>query len=173
MDVFDIERIPTHSGSIRVFGCKKGAYPISERMTSLLKEEEEFGLSRQETYEKFAARVDAHIKSFKKLLTDIKAKGHTIAGLTFPARANTLLGATDIGSETIDYITEFSTIKIGKYSPGSHIKVVDQEILFGDDAPDYGVLLSWHIADEIIPRFRAKGFKGKIIVPLPEPRILD
>ena len=173
MDVFDIERIPTHNGSIRVFGCKRGAYPISEKMTSLLKEEEEFGLYRQEAFEQFATKVDAHIKSFNKMLTDIKAKGHTIAGLTFPARAVTLLGATNIGPETIDYITELSTIKIGKYTPGSHIKVVDQEILFGDNAPDYGVLLSWHIADEIIPRFRAKGFKGKIIIPLPDPKILD
>lgn len=107
------------------------------------------------------------------MLEDIRAKGKTIAGLTFPARAVTLLNSGGIGPETICYITEMSHLKIGKFSPGTHIKVVDQKILFGEDAPDYGLLLSWHIRDELIPRFKQKGFRGKFIIPLPTPHLLS
>jgi hypothetical protein len=172
MDVFHIERIPTHSGSIRVFACKNGSYPISNSVTALLEEEKMSGLYEPHTYEKFADRVRAHQETFKDMLQGICANGKTIAGLTFPARAVTLLNSCGIGPETICYITEMSHLKIGKFSPGTHIKVVDQNILFGENAPDYGLLLSWHISDELIPRFRDKGFKGKFITPLPIPKVI-
>ncbi len=173
MDVFNIERIPTHSGSIRVFACKKGSYPVSDSVTALLNEEEAFGLYELNTYSEFTKKVRAHQKSFRDMLQDIRVKGKTVAGLTFPARAVTLLNSCGIGPETICYITEMSHLKIGRFSPGTHIKVVDQKVLFGEDAPDYGLLLSWHISNEIIPRFREKGFKGKFIIPLPVPMVIS
>lgn len=173
MDVFDIERIPTHSGSIRVFVCKKGAYPVSNSVTALLKKEESSGLYNVDTYGKFAMNVRNHQKNFRDMLQNISIKGETIAGLTFPARAVTLLNSCNIGPETICYITEMSHLKIGKFSPGTHIKVVDQQILFGEDAPDYGLVLSWHIREELIPRFKQKGFRGKFIIPLPTPKIIS
>ena len=173
MDVFDIERIPTHSGSIRVFACKKGAYPISDTIATLLKKETEFGLRELKTYNRFASIVGTHQKNFKGVLEGIRARGKTIAGLTFPARAVTLLGSCKIGPETLCYITEMSHLKIGKVSPGTHIPVVDQSVLFGSSAPDYGLLLSWHIRDELVPRFRGKGFKGKFIIPLPVPTVIS
>lgn len=173
MDVFDVEHIPTHSGSIRVFACKRGSYPINDSVRSLLKEEEEFGLNNLGTYKEFSKKVKSHKEQFVKMLSDIRKEGKTIMGLTFPARAVTLLKTCNIGPETIDAITELSTLKIGKFSPGTHIKVVDQKVLFGDNAPDYGLLLSWHIRNEIIPRFREKGFKGKFIIPLPAPVVID
>ncbi len=173
MDIFHVERIPAHGGSIRVFACKNGAYQISDSATALLKEEKEFGLLELSTYEEFAEKVKAHQKSLVKMLQSIRAKGKTIAGLTFPARAETLLTSCGIGPETICYVTEWSDIKIGKFTPGTHIKVVDQKVLFGDEAPDYGLMLSWHIQEELIPRFREKGFKGKFIIPLPVPAIVS
>lgn len=173
MEVFDVERIRTHSGSIRVFAGKKGAHPVSANVKNLLAEEEKAGLHKAETYHAFGKKVEEHRDAFTKLLKDLKTQGRTIAGLTFPARAVTLLNYCGIGPETLSCITEGSPIKIGRYSPGTHIKVVDQNVLFGPDAPEYGVLLSWHIEKEIIPKFRAKGFKGKFIIPLPEPRILN
>lgn len=173
MEVFDVERIRTHSGSIRVFAGHKGAHPVSENVKSLLAEEDKAGLHKAETYQAFGKKVEAHKEAFTKLLKDLKAQGHSIAGLTFPARAVTLLNYCGIGPETLSYITEGSPIKIGRYSPGTHIKCVDQDVLFGAEAPEYGVLLSWHIEKEIVPKFRAKGFKGKFIIPLPEPRVLN
>lgn len=167
MDVFAVERIPTHSGSLRVFACKGGTYPISDSVAALLNEEMTFGLHSLNTYREFAQQVKAHQINFKALLQDIRAGGKTIAGLTFPARAVTLLNSCGIGPEILCYITEMSSIKIGKFSPGTHIPVIDQSVLFSENAPDYGLLLSWHIRDELIPRFRARGFKGKFIIPLP------
>ena len=172
MDVFDVERIPTHSGSIRVFASRKGAYPISKSVGDLLKAEKEFGLSKEETYVEFAKKVEQHRKIFVDFLRGLRAKGQRIAGLTFPARAVTLLNYCGIGPETLECITEQSRIKIGRFSPGTHIKVVDQSMLFGAEAPEYGLLLSWHIQKEIIPKFRTKGFKGKFIIPLPTPTVL-
>lgn len=173
MDIFDVERLPTHSGSIRVFACKKGAYPISESVTNLLEEEFKFGLFKPETYQEFKRKVLEHQQSFKRMLNGIVAEGKTIAGLTFPARAVTLLNSCNIGPETLCYITELSSIKIGRFSPGTHIKVVDQSVLFGENQPDFGLILSWHIQEELVPLLRKKGFRGKFIVPLPSPRILS
>ena len=173
MDIFDVERLPTHSGSIRVYACKKGSHPISESVSSLLREEEDFGLSKLDTYAGFESKVVEHRQSLLDLLRGIRAKGQSIVGLTFPARAVTLLNYCQIGPEILDCITELSDIKIGRFSPGTHIRVVDQAVLFGDDQPDYGLLLSWHIQDEIIPKFKELGFKGKFIVPLPTPTIID
>lgn len=173
MDVFDVTRISTHSGSIRVYACKKGAYPISKAVTDLLKAEEDFGLSKTDTYKKFASQVEAHKRSFVGFLRSMQAKGNRIAGLTFPARAVTLLNYCGIGPEMLECITELSTLKIGRFTPGTHIKVVDQAMLFNERAPEYGLLLSWHIKDEIIPRFKAKGFRGKFIIPLPTPTVVS
>jgi len=172
MEVFDVVRIPTHSGSIRVFAGKKGAHPVAQIVGELLKAEVDAGLAKKETYLDFAKKVHEHRKIFVDFLKAIRAKGQRIAGLTFPARAVTLLNFCGIGPETIECITEMSTLKIGRYSPGTHIKVVDQDMLFRDGAPEYGLLLSWHIQKEIIPRFKAKGFKGKFIIPLPTPTIV-
>lgn len=172
MDVFDVQRIPTHSGSIRVFACRKGAIPIAKTIGELLQIEEEYGLSKVETYQEFAKKVAQHKNVFVAFLKDLRAKGQRIAGLTFPARAVTLLNYCGIGPETLECITEQSHLKIGRYSPGTHIKVVDQSMLFTDGAPEYGLLLSWHIKNEIIPKFKSKGFKGKFIIPLPVPTIV-
>ena len=172
MEVFDVVRIPTHSGSIRVFAGRKGARPVSPSVAKALQGEKEAGLENPETYHAFGKRVALHKTKFVSFLQDLKKQGKRLVGLTFPARAVTLLNFCGIGPETLDCITELSTIKIGRWSPGTHIKVVDQKMLFEAGAPDYGVLLSWHIKDEIVPRFRQKGFKGGIIIPLPEPHVV-
>jgi len=172
MEIFDAERISTHSGSIRVFACRKGAYPISSSVSVLLEEESKGGLSSFATYEEFARKAEEHKKVLTRLLSTIKAQGNRIVGLTYPARALTLMQYCGIDQQFLDYITEKSPLKIGKYSPGTHIRILDESVLFSDQ-PDYGLLLSWHLADEIIPKFKANGFKGKFIIPLPVPRIVN
>ncbi len=172
MEIFDVERISTHGGSIRSFAGKKGKYGVQDSVRDLLQTEEDYGLNDYKTYKTFAERVANHITKFPKMLHNLHSQGKTIMGLTGSARAVTLLNACNIGPETLDAMTELSPSKIGKVSPGTHIPVVDQTVLFGENQPDYGLLLSWHIADEIIPRFRQNGFKGKFIVPLPEPYII-
>lgn len=173
LEVFDVKRISTHSGSLRVFTARRGAYPVAGSVAALLAEETAAGLDSAATYWAFAGRVRTHQRNFRSLLAGLRAAGKTIAGLTFPARAVTLLNSNAIGPETLCYITEMSRRKIGKFSPGTHIPVVDQDILFGEQAPDYGLLLSWHLQDELVPRFRVKGFAGQFIVPLPTVQVLN
>jgi hypothetical protein len=172
MEVFDVERIPTHSGSIRVFACRKGTYPISASVGEMLELESRSGLSSFATYENFARRAQKHKVALTSMLSTLKQEGNRIVGLTYPARALTLMQYCGIDQQFLDYITEKSPLKVGKYAPATHIKIVDESVLFKDQ-PDYALMLSWHLADEIVAKMKANGYKGKFIIPLPEPRIVD
>lgn len=171
MQVFDVEPVPTHGGSIRVYACKVGAYRMSDAVGAMLAAEERAGLASFATYRDFAKKVEAHRTELNALLSRIKGEGKRICGITYPARAITLLTYCGIGPEVLDYVTEKSPIKIGKYTPGTHIKIVDEARLF-EDQPDYGLLLSWHLTEELVSKFRARGFRGMLIVPLPEPAVV-
>ena len=169
MDVFDAERISTHGGSIRVYACKRGAYKKSENINKLLWEEEKAGLSNKQTYKEFQKKVLQHKMKIQEMLMSIKKEGKRIAGIGAPAKGNTLLNYCNI---PLDYIVEKSTLKIGLYTPGRHIKVVDEKLLY-EEQPEYAFLLSWNIADELIPKLKKLGYKGKIIVPMPYPHIVE
>ena len=84
-----------------------------------------------------------------------------------------LINYAGLDDAILDCVLEIAgSYKIGKYIPGTLIPVLDESKLF-DDQPEYALLLSWHIADELIPKLRSRGFRGKFIVPLPEPRIVE
>jgi hypothetical protein len=126
--------------------------------------------------------TDAKLKAFRTgvvnskialyaLLKDIKAKGQRVFGVGAPSRASTLINYVGLDDGILDCVLEIKgSYKIGKYIPGTTIPVVDEERLFTDQ-PEYAMLLSWHIADELIPKLAARGYTGKFIIPLPEPRI--
>lgn len=172
MDIFDAEIITTHGGSIRTYACRKGAFPISDNVGKILKEEEEFGLHSKELFDGFGKKVEKNRKALRKILFDFKSQGKRIVGIGAPAKGNTLLNFCKIGNETLDCLLERESLKLGMYSPGTHIKIVKEDILFGDDPPDCALLLSWNLKDIIIPKIRNKGFKGGIIIPVPEPHVL-
>ncbi len=171
MEVFDCERISSHGGSIRVFASLKGKFAKSENVKDIIEYENKLKLSEIETYQKFAKKIYENKNKLISLLTKIKDDGHNIVGISAPARSSTILNFCNINSENLEYIAEKSHLKIGKFTPGSHIQVVDDKQLVIDQ-PDFALLLSWHLSDSIIPKIRNDGFKGKIIVPLPEPIII-
>ena len=106
------------------------------------------------------------------LLREVKEKGARIAGISAPSRASTLINYVGLDEGIIDYVCEIpGSLKIGKFMPGTRIPVVEETKLFADQ-PDSAVILSWHIADELAPKLRAKGFRGRLITPLPFPRTL-
>jgi hypothetical protein len=106
------------------------------------------------------------------MLRDLKEKGARIAGISAPSRASTLVNYVGLDEGIIDYVCEIpGSLKIGKCMPGTTIPVVDETKLFADQ-PDCAVIFSWHIADELAPKLRAKGFRGQLITPLPVPRVL-
>jgi len=171
MEVFDCERISSHGGSIRVYVALKERFTKSENVQKILEHEERLKLSSIETYQEFARKIHDNKTKLISLLSKIKADGHKIVGISAPARSNTILNFCNINSGNLEYIAEKSVLKIGKFTPGSHIPVVDDKQLVSDQ-PDFALLLSWHLSDSIIPKIRNDGFKGKIIIPLPEPKII-
>ncbi len=105
-------------------------------------------------------------------MTTLKQKGNIIVGVGAPAKGMTLLNYCKIDNNILDYITEKSTLKIGKFTPGMHIPIVSEDKLL-DDKPDYGLILAWNFAEEIIKNnqeYRDKG--GKFIIPIPKPKII-
>jgi hypothetical protein len=106
------------------------------------------------------------------MLRDLKEKGARIAGISAPSRASTMVNYVGLDEGLIDYVVEIAgSLKIGKCMPGTGIPVVDEARLF-EDQPDAALIFSWHIADELAPKLRAKGFRGQLITPLPVPRSL-
>ena len=106
------------------------------------------------------------------MLRDLKEKGARVAGISAPSRASTLVNYVGLDEGLIDYVCEIAgSLKIGKYMPGTQIPVVDEAKLYSDQ-PQCAVIFSWHIADELAPKLKAKGFRGQLITPLPVPRVL-
>ena len=172
LSVVDAERINAAGGSIRVY-AKKGKLPSSKRVKDLIKEEEKAGLYNEKTLENFARKIYSAKNDLLALLLKCKKDGAHIVGLTSSARSNTLLGFSKINETILDYACEKKgSPKIGLYTPGTHIPVVDETRLL-DDQPDFALVLSWHIGEELIKKTKSAGYKGKFIIPLPVPYIVN
>lgn len=173
LEIVRVKRIPTHGGSIRVYAARPGAYPVDGSVQEALAAEKRFGLLGDEAFAEFRRRVTNSKLEIMSLLKGLKEKGKRIVGIGAPSRASTLVNYLAIDDGILDAVLEVpGSYKVGKYMPGTLIPVVDEGMLFTAQ-PDYALLLSWHIADELIPKLRAKGFKGGFIVPLPTARIVD
>jgi hypothetical protein len=171
LEIFHVKAIPSHGGSIRVYAAKKGKYPKKDSVEKFLKDEK-MKLSDQSGLESFRKEVVISKMALHALLLDMKKKGNKIYGIGAPSRASTLINYVGLDEGIIDSVLEIKgSYKIGKYIPGTLIPVEDEAKLFTDQ-PEYAVLFSWHIADELAPKLKAKGFKGDFIVPLPQPRII-
>ncbi len=171
--VVDAERIPNHGGSIRVYAVKGTEGKPSERMQALIKQEEAYGLYDSTLYATFAQRVRQSKWKLMHLLSDLKLKGHRIVGIGSPGRSSTVMNYCGIGPDYLDYTAEQATsLKVGLFTPGTHVPVVDEKRLF-EDQPDYALVLAWHLGETIPRKLRSKGLRSKFIMPLPDPVILD
>ncbi len=172
MSVVDAERISAAGGSIRVF-MKIGKHKVSARVSELLKEEERLGLYSTKALCEFGVRVIMAKNNLLSLLLEIKKAGATIAGISSAARSNTLLGFTKINTHLVSYAGEkHGSPKIGLYTPGTHIPVYNEKKIF-EEQPEYALVLSWHIGEELMKIYRKLGYKGKFIMPLPKPRVIE
>jgi hypothetical protein len=171
LEIFHVKRIPTHGGSIRVYAARAGSHEVKDSVTEVLAMEKGRG-SMQSQLADFRAAVISSKLELTSLIRDIKKNGERIYGISAPSRASTLVNYTGIDSDMLDCVLEIKgSKKIGKYMPGTLIPVIEETRLF-EDQPEYALMLAWHIADELAPKLRELGFKGKFIVPLPEPRVI-
>ena len=169
LEIIDVKEIPTHGGSIRVYAARKGFYKISPNVKRQFKKERKYLNLR--SFDKFRNNVvKSKIKLFD-IIKKIKDKNKSIYGVGAPSRASTLINYLGLDQDIIDCVLEINgSYKIGNYIPGTKIPILNENILTKKQ-PDYLILFSWHIKNELKKNLKKKGFKGKFIIPLPVPRI--
>jgi len=171
LELFDIEQNDIHGGSFRGFVARKGTWPVTPEIARLIALEESEGVYDRARLDRFAQAVRRNKQDLVGLLQSLKQQGKRIAGVSAPAKGMTLLNYCRIDGDTLDFVTEKSQLKIGRYTPGAHIPVVADAALL-ETQPDYALLLAWNFAEEImenLSEYRRRG--GKFILPIPAPRI--
>ncbi len=160
LQVLCAKKIPTHGGSIRVYAVRDGNYSIAVDSTL---SNEPTGIEMVAKLTRFANDV---VRSKLNLMANLDGLcSDSIVGISAPSRASTVINYCRLDDALIKYVCEIDgSLKLNKYMPGTNIPVVTEDALFNDQ-PDYAVLFSWHLADELIPKLKAKGYRGKFIMP--------
>ena len=149
LKIFDVEEIPTHGGSLRLFGCHvKNPKQISDRVKRLLALEYQFGLQSVSTYTEFQDRANRIKNDLLSFLIDQKNSGKTVVGYGAAAKGNTLINYAGIKPDLLPYVCDAAPSKQGKYLPGSHIPILHPNILF-ENPPDFVLILPWNLEMEI------------------------
>lgn len=173
MELIDIEPQSTHGGSMRYVIAHKGARPVSQNVKVQLEKEKKLGLDNPSTYDAFRKNCEQSRDNLKFLLHDIKRQGKRIVGYAATSKSTTVLNYCGIGADLLEYISDTTPIKQGKFSPGMHIPVRPYNE-FVKSYPDYAILLAWNHAEEIMSKekkFTEAG--GKWIVFVPEVKVLS
>ena len=171
LQVVDIDELPIHGGSMRLYLRREG--PPKPVVAAWLQRERDAGLFDRATYVAHADRVARIRDDLMAVLRDLKGQGKRLAGYGAPAKGSTLLNYYNIGPDLLDFLADRNPLKQGRYSPGTHIPVVSPDSI-ETEVPDYLLILAWNFADEIMEEqsaFRARG--GKFILPIPEARIVE
>ena len=169
--IFKVQKIKTHGGSIRVFATKSKKYKTEKSVKKILIEEKKY--LNNVFFSKFRKRVVQSKLDLYRLLSKLKKQNKIIYGVSAPSRATTLINFVGLDENIINCVLEVNgSKKIGKYIPGTKIPIYPESIL-NKKKPDYLIIFSWHIFDEIKKNLKKKGYKGKFIVPLPSPKILN
>jgi SAM-dependent methyltransferase len=173
MTVFDVEEIPTHGGSLRIYVGHDGANPVTDRTIALEQREQLAGLCGIERYLAFADEVKAEKRAILTQFIQWKDGGLKIAGYGAPAKGNTLLNYCGIGTDFIDFTVDRNPHKQGHFLPGSHIPVRAPEAIEAE-RPDLVVILPWNIKDEIMREMAfVRGWGGRFAARTPEFAVLE
>ena len=172
LTIFDVEELPTHGGSLRIYACHTGdaSKPIGQRVSNLSTREAEAGFTRLESYLAFTEKVKQTKRNLLEFLIAAKSAGKSIAGYGAPAKGNTLLNYCGIRSDLLDYTVDRSPHKQGHFLPGTHIPILHPDVI-KKTKPDYLLILPWNIKDEIMEQLAyICAWHGQFIVPIPEVR---
>ncbi|MDG2212325.1 MAG: class I SAM-dependent methyltransferase, partial [Verrucomicrobiota bacterium] len=172
MELVDVFSQKTHGGSMRYQLAHTGAFAVQESVIELLEQEKELGLNKAASFESLSKKVEKSRDDLVAMLSDLKLKGKKVAGYGATSKSTTVLNYCNIGPELIEYISDTTPIKQGKYTPGMHIPVKPYDT-FRSNPPDFAVLFAWNHAEEIMAKeqdFMKAG--GRWIVHVPEVGVL-
>ncbi len=174
IELFDVEEIPTHGGSLRIYGkhVADSSKPVTERVAALLKKEQAKGMQGLAYYDNFqqkALKVKFDMLSF---LIEQKRAGKKVAAYGAAAKGNTLLNYCGVKHDLIDFVVDANPHKQGKWLPASHIPVVAEAHLKAEK-PDYVIILPWNLKDEITKQLSyISEWNGRFVIPIPELQII-
>lgn len=170
LNLYDAEITEFYGGSILTYASINKDLKLSSLANNLLREENQINVvkSLKEMNENL---IQKRIQIIN-FLHELKMDGNKIIGLGAPMKSSTFLNYFGLKTDLIEYLAEVNPLKIGTVVPGVHINVVDENFLFNNQ-PDYAMIMSWNMADDIISKLKAKGFRGKFILPIPELKVLN
>ncbi len=172
LEIFDVDQISIHGGSIVVYASHPNQHTITSKVNDLLNYEEKNGFYKLEKYQEFSKRVEQVKNDLLKIIGELKQKNKIIYGYGAPAKGNTMLNYCGIDSKSIELLVETNDLKCGLYAPGSKIKILHENDV--DQIPDYYLILAWNFLESFLDKekqFLKDG--GKFIVPIPKPKIMD
>jgi len=172
LTVYDVEELPTHGGSLRLYArrVEDPGPPVEGRVRQMRDTEEAAGLTRLESYASFSGQVEETKRKVLEFLIDAKRRGKSIAGYGAPGKGNTLLNYCGIRTDFIDYTVDRNPYKQGKYLPGTHIPIHHPDRI-RETRPDYLMILPWNFREEIMRQNSIiREWGGTFVVPIPELR---
>ena len=168
--VFEVEELPTHGGSLRVYACRAGnqANEVQPSVRALIAEEERAGLASAEGYENFGRQVKRTKLALIEFFVTAMRDGKKVAGYGAPGKSATLLHYCGIGKDWIEYTVDRSAYKQGRFLPGTRIPIYHPDRLL-ETKPDYVVILPWNLKDEIMEQMHCiREWGGRFVVPIPK-----
>ena len=170
LTLFDVEELPTHGGSLRIYGrhCEDQTKPVSDRAIALRTLEEKEGITDLAYYTAFAEQVKETKRKLLNFLIEARSQGKTVAGYGAPGKGNTLLNYCGVRTDFLDYTVDRNPYKQGKFLPGTHIPIFAPDKI-QETQPDYVLILPWNFKDEIMAQVsHIRGWGGQFVVPIPE-----
>jgi SAM-dependent methyltransferase len=175
LEVFDVEELTSHGGSLRLYAGHAGVVPhaVSPAVDAMRHKERAAGLQRINYYDAFGTRVEATKRKLLELLIDLRGQGKKVVGYGAPGKGNTLLNYCGIRGDFVDFTVDRNPHKQGRFLPGTHVRIGAPEEL--DEAkPDYVLILPWNLKDEIMQQLaHVRDWGCRFIVPIPEAKVYD
>jgi 2-polyprenyl-3-methyl-5-hydroxy-6-metoxy-1,4-benzoquinol methylase len=172
--IFDVDQLPTHGGSLRIYACHSGlaAHANTDRVEALLQTERAAGLDSLDAYRDFSERVKNVKRRLLAFLIEAKEAGKSVVGYGAPAKGNTLLNYCGVRTDFIDYTVDRSPHKQGRALPGVHIPILSPDKI-RETKPDYVLILPWNLRDEVMSQMaHVREWGGQFVVPIPELTVL-
>jgi hypothetical protein len=173
LTLFDVEEIPTHGGSLRIYARQREdeTTPLGASVRALVAREEAAGFSDLERYGSFTEQVKETKRKLLEFLITAKRQGKAVAGYGAPGKGNTLLNYCGIRTDFLDYVVDRNPYKQGKFLPGTHIPIYPPEKI-QETRPDYILILPWNLKEEVMAQLSyVREWGGRFVVPIPEVKV--